>query len=228
MSLCVKFVFSCVLLSGLFTTIRANNTEDENGKERYVIEGKIYPLGPPITQANWQSNTKIHVNGGEYLGFLKEDGSFAIYNVPSGSYVVEALNSEVTYEPVRVEINSKGKFRARKVNYIQTSQVVQVPYPLRMKPLGKTRYFQTREQWRVTDFLFNPMVLMMVLPMLLIMILPKIMNDPEAKKEMEQFGSLTKLPEVSDMVMNLFGGSGVAAPQNQQQTKKALKAKKRQ
>lgn len=59
---------------------------------------------------------------------------------------------------MRVEINSKGKFRARKVNLIQTSQVIQVSYPLKMRPFTPFRYFQVREQWRVTDFLFNPMV----------------------------------------------------------------------
>lgn len=89
---------------------------------------------------------------------FREDGSFVIHNVPSGSYVIEVLSPNFSYEPVRVEINSKGKLRARKVNYIQTSQVVPVPYPLKLKCLGQTRYFYTREQWRATDFLFNPMV----------------------------------------------------------------------
>lgn len=92
------------------------------------------------------------------LCFFREDGTFTINNVPSGSYVVEVANPNYAYEPVRVEINSKGKYRARKVNYIQTSQVLQVPYPLKMKPLNRFRYFQVREQWRVTDFLFSPMV----------------------------------------------------------------------
>lgn len=72
--------------------------------------------------------------------------------------MVEVVNPNYVYEPVRVEINSKGKFRARKVNLIQTSQVIQVPYPLKMRPLAPFRYFQVREQWRMTDFLFNPMV----------------------------------------------------------------------
>jgi ER membrane protein complex subunit 7 len=53
---------------------------------------------------------------GEMKGFLKGDGTFVISKVPSGSYVVEILNPNYLYEPVRVEINNKGKFRARKVN----------------------------------------------------------------------------------------------------------------
>lgn len=62
------------------------------------------------------------------------------------------------YEPIRVEINSKGKYRARKVNYIQSSQVHQIPYPLEFINYMPAKYFYTREQWKVTDFLFNSMV----------------------------------------------------------------------
>lgn len=199
-----------------------NSLEEESDTARYIIEGRVFPPDPPFTPANWQANTNLHLNGGEYLGFIKEDGNFAIHGVPSGSYVLEVINPDFMYEPVRVEINSKGKFRARKVNHIQTSQVIQVAYPLKMKPVARHRYFQVREQWRVTDFLVNPMVLMMVLPLLLIMVLPKMMSDPETKKEMEQFSSLTKfeMPEMSEIVTSLFTG--------QQPPKKSIKAKKRQ
>ena len=55
-----------------------------------------------------------------------------------------------------------------------------------MKSMGKYRYFQKREEWKITDMLMNPMVLMMILPLLLITVLPKMMNDPETKREMEQ------------------------------------------
>lgn len=88
----------------------------------------------------------------------RKDNSFVINNVPSGSYVVEIVNPTYAYEPVRVEINSKGKLRARKVNYIQTSTVDPVVYPLALTPLARYRYFQVREQWRATDFLYSPMV----------------------------------------------------------------------
>lgn len=188
---------------------------------KYTIEGKVFPPDLPFTPENWQSQTNLQLNGGEYLGFIREDGSFVIHNVHSGSFVLEVIHPDYVYEPVRVEINSKGKYRARKVNYIQTSQVIQVPYPLKLKPMGKFRYFQVREQWRMTDFLFNPMILMMVLPLLLIMVLPKMMNDPDTKKEMEQLSSLTKfeMPEMSEFVTNWFA---------QPQAKKNVKTKKRQ
>lgn len=105
-------------------------------------------------------------------------------NLPPGSYLVDVTNPDFFFEPVRVDISSKGKIRARKVNYIQTSAVNQVNYPLRFKAKSQYKYFQVRETWKITDFLFNPMVLMMVLPLLLIMVLPKMINtnDPETQR----------------------------------------------
>lgn len=78
--------------------------------------------------------------------------------MPSGSYDVEVANPDYMFEPVRVDITSKGKIRARKLNLLQPAQVQLTTYPLKFKAKGKPNYFQQREQWRITDFLFNPMV----------------------------------------------------------------------
>ncbi|XP_076631528.1 ER membrane protein complex subunit 7 [Colletes latitarsis] len=202
--------------------VTAENDEDIS-TELYVIEGKVFPWeNGPLN--GWQLMTHVMANGGEHYGFLREDGTFVISNVPSGSYVIEIVNPNSVYEPVRVEINSKGKFRARKVNLIQTSQVIQVPYPLKMRPLTPFRYFQVREQWKVMDFLFTPMVLMMILPVLLLMIIPKIMNNPETRKEMEQFNNLTNynLPEMSEVIATFLSGG------EKQKTKAVKATKKRQ
>jgi hypothetical protein len=140
------------------------------------------------------------------------------------------INPDYFYEPIRVEINSKGKIRARKVNHIQPSQVIQLPYPLKIKALTNYRYFQTREQWKVTDFLFSPMVLMMVLPLVLLVLLPKILNDPEAKKEMENL-QLPKmgegLPDVSEMLSKFLGGGGQPQRPAQAQAGERVRNKKR-
>jgi len=128
----------------------------ETSSDVFRIEGKVFLPEVFLLHANWQANTRILVNGGEYLGFLKDDGSFVVNNVPSGTYVVEVSNPNIMYETVRVDINSKGKFRARRVNFIQPSQVQQLPYPLKLKPIQNFHYFQVREVWKVTDVLFNP------------------------------------------------------------------------
>ncbi|XP_063982366.1 ER membrane protein complex subunit 7 [Diachasmimorpha longicaudata] len=219
----VKNCFTLIVLLGSLCNLVIAEGDEDSSTDLYVIEGKVFPW-EHAGATTWQIMTHVMANGGEYYGFLREDGTFTISNVPSGSYIVEVINPNYAYEQVRVEINSKGKFRARKVNLIQTSQVIQVPYPLKMRPLTPFRYFQVREQWRVTDFLFNPMVLMMILPLVLIMILPKIMNDPETRKDMEQLNNLTSynMPEMSEVITSFLSGG-------EKQKPKAVKAaKKRQ
>ncbi|XP_061392727.1 ER membrane protein complex subunit 7 homolog [Musca vetustissima] len=214
LELLALFAVACMANGDL--TIQDELVDEVSGL--FTIEGKVYPpeaqqmsYNPnAIPNNKWQADTVLSINNGEYKGFIREDGSFIISSVPSGSYVVEINNPDYFYEPVRVEINPKGKFRARKVNYVQPSQIVQVPYPLKLKALTRFKYFQTREQWKITDFLFSPMVLMMVVPLLLMWVLPKMINDPETKKELEnmQFPKMNnEMPEISEMITSLFTGN---------------------
>jgi len=86
-----------------------------------------------------------------------------------------------------------------------------------MKTMGRYSYFHKREEWKITDMLMNPMILMMVLPLLLITVLPKMMNDPETKKEMEQMQAnmnmQNQMPEMSEIMANFFGGGGGGSQQ---------------
>lgn len=141
----MKFtIFILILLKTVSSQITDTDVE-ENSSGWYQIEGKVYPpeIG---TDEIWQEDTQIIINGGtmnlrfdqspdqffeditpvliivqtwfsgEMKGFLRNDGTFIISKVPSGSYVIDIINPNYLYEPVRVEINNKGKFRARKVN----------------------------------------------------------------------------------------------------------------
>lgn len=90
----------------------------------YRIEGKITP--PDKRPLDWYSATKVSVEGGKWVGFVREDNTFVVTGLPSGSYLVEVINPDYFYEPVRIDINSKGKIRARKVNNIQPTQVTTV------------------------------------------------------------------------------------------------------
>jgi len=218
-----------VLISLLVTQIyliECNSNEmTDNNNRFYAIEGKVTPF-PDMTESmnEFLRNTKVIVNYGQYFAFLRSDGSFSVTHLIPGSYLMEISNPDYFYEPIRVDINSKGKIRARKVNYIQTSAVQQLAYPLKFKSKGPFKYFQTRETWKVTDFIFNPMVLMMVLPLLLIMVLPKMMNsaDPDTQREMQNM-QMPKydVPELSEMMTSLFTGP-------KPQTSKAKAVKKRQ
>lgn len=49
-------------------------------------------------------------------------------------------------------------FSARRVNYIKTSEVIQLPYPVQMRCTGLHSYFMKRDTWGWSDFFMNPMV----------------------------------------------------------------------
>ncbi|XP_060772110.1 ER membrane protein complex subunit 7 [Neoarius graeffei] len=196
--------------------------------DRFRIEGRAIVSG--VKAQDWVSSARVLVEGGEYIGFLRTDGSFVVHDVPSGSYVVEVVSPSYKFEPARVDITSKGKMRARLVSYIKTSEVVRNPYPLQMRASGPHSYFMKRETWGWTDFLMNPMVMMMVLPLLVIVLLPKVVNtnDPEMRKEMEQSMNMLnpnpELPDVSEFMTKLFSkGSSKAGGSNKGSRNAALK-----
>lgn len=216
-------MFTLVTLLFSFYRVYSENIIDSpDVSDKYTIEGSVHP--PDVISPEWLLSTKVLVNGGERIGFLRNDGSFLVSNLEPGSYSIEIVNPNHVYEPARVDINSKGKFRARKLNYVQTNLVHQIPYPLKFKVRSPYKYFQVREAWRITDFLMNPMVLMMMLPVILIMVLPKMMNaaDPETQREMQQM-QMPKydVPELSEMMTSLFTGGKRVPP-------KAKAVKKRQ
>ncbi|XP_053388455.1 ER membrane protein complex subunit 7-like [Mercenaria mercenaria] len=183
--------------------------ESETG-DVFKIEGRVEVVS--ATEKDWIANTQVVVDGGDYVAHLRGDGSFVLNGLPSGTYVVEVLNPTYLFEATRVDITSKGKMRARRVNYLQPSVVKTMHYPLEFRDRRKANYFQKREQWKITDFLMNPMVLTMVLPLVLIMILPKMMNaaDPEAQKEMQSqmkaLNDKSSLPDMSEMLAGWLGG----------------------
>ncbi|VDM32636.1 unnamed protein product [Hydatigera taeniaeformis] len=181
------------------------------------IEGTI--VAPIDASPNWAVETKVRVDGNRYLGFIKPDGSFIISDVAPGSYLVEFTNPTFLFQPVRVDINSKGKIRARSVNVLRTTAVKAITHPLRITTVGKAMYFQPREQLRTLDLLLNPTVLCMVIPLLFVMLIPKLMdtNDPEFKEMQKNSifgGRSAETPDISDYLssMSLFGGSGTKKP----------------
>ncbi|KAI0237691.1 ER membrane protein complex subunit 7 [Lamellibrachia satsuma] len=196
----------------------SSKAQEASDDSKFKLEGKV--TVPFTTEQDWIATTRILLDGGQFLGFLKSDGSFSVNNVPSGSYVVEVAHPTYAFDAIRVDINSKGKMRARRLNNVQTSSVQTVSYPLRFKARGRATYFQQREQWRITDILMNPMVMMMLLPFLVIMVLPKLMNtaDPEAQKEMQNqmkmFSPKENLPDLSEMFTSALGGSSSTSSAN--------------
>lgn len=96
-------IFSVVF--SILSIVSAENInivdEYESNNGLYTIEGKVY--APEIfssADTEWQRETSITINDGEFTGFLKDDGTFVISAVPTGSYVVEISNPDYYYESV--------------------------------------------------------------------------------------------------------------------------------
>ena len=204
-------VWAAILTLTMSLMVAADSDQGPNPPQFFTIEGKVSI--PQSLNMEWVTQTKLLVDGGKYLGFLGEDGSFVITNVPPGSYVVEVASPDYDFEPARVEITSRGKMRARRVNNLGSGQPIPLAYPLRFKAKAPTQYFMQREEWRITDVIKNPMVMMMILPVILIGVLPKLMNsqDPEIQREMQQSmnalqPNAANMPDMAEWMTSMFGG----------------------
>ena len=82
------------------TVISESGLDEYEESGRYTIEGKVYAPEIQYTSSDWQKDTAITINDGEYSGYLREDGTFIISSVPSGSYVVDIVNPDYFYESV--------------------------------------------------------------------------------------------------------------------------------
>jgi len=202
--LCFIFIFNSITCE---ESITLDNTAISAQNELFTIYGKVN-----IRQDELDiENTRILVDDGQYVAFLRSDGTFTIPGLPSNTYVVEVISPRNVYEPVRVDINSKGKVRTRRLNLIQPSDVTMLRYPLNFESKGYPNYFYKREQFRVMDILMSPMVLMMVVPLLLVVVLPKLVNqDPELQRELQQTTNIlqpdvqSNLPSASEFMYNMF------------------------
>lgn len=220
-----------IVLSEANASLKQNDSELPNGFKSCEtrlnkITGKVLSL--PHDDSNSLKRTlmkiKVLVNYGQYYGYPKEDGTFEIDNLPSDSYVVEISHPNYIYEPVRVDITSKGKIRARRVNYVQPSIVQTLDYPLVFKPKSIHNYFVPRETWRIMDLILNPMVIMMVVPLIIIWLLPKMMNPQEVQNQRDNMQLPEyNVPELSEMMASMFGRQpGQQGPTGQAQQREAI------
>ncbi|XP_062514087.1 ER membrane protein complex subunit 7-like [Corticium candelabrum] len=219
----------------VFQAVSCGLAETDAGAESlFKIEGKIVIQGAKIEE--WSHQTRILVNGGEFVGFVRSDGMFTVSNVPPGSHLVEVSSPNYMFEMARVEISSKskGKMRARKVDNVQPSKVDAIPYPLRLKTKGRAEYFEKREEWRLKDALANPMMLMMVLPLILLVVLPRLTSnlDQENKETMTQMQSMfnqrpSDMFDMSAWLQRIFSGGSSKRSSASKSSKKAITSKRK-
>ncbi|XP_017081480.2 ER membrane protein complex subunit 7 homolog [Drosophila eugracilis] len=195
---------------------------EEPARALYSIKGVILKPDSSLNlKKSWMSDITLSINNGEFKGFVRLDRRFLILGVPNGSHILEVEHPDIYFQPVKVEITAKGKYRARKVNYIQPSTINQVAYPLRLLPHYRKGFFRTRQEWQIIDIVLSPIVLIMLVPLVLMLVVPKLIKDPEAKKELDniQFPKMNDMPDLSDMLSTFLSGK---KPERSQSGRKKL------
>ncbi|CAJ0586323.1 unnamed protein product, partial [Mesorhabditis spiculigera] len=168
------------------------------------IEGRLSVAGVLAAGRRWTADSRIMLNHGQFLGFVKPDGSFRVSGVSNGSYSVQVENRELLFEQVRVDVSSKGNIRARQLSTLKPNAVELVPYPLQITALGIPRYVRPRAQYQWATLFSNPTFWMLAVPCLLILLVRSFGSlDEDMRREMEK-GS-AELPDVGEMVATLLG-----------------------
>ena len=161
---CWKFLCVFLLLSQLVNGEGQQDTTTNQDEESKAETKKLYTLEGIVDIENvdisiWGPKTRVLLDSGKYVGFLKASGEFQVVNVPSGSYTVEVVTPNHLFSPIRVDISGKtGKIRARKLNLLKPNAVSSLPYPLRFHVSTQAEFFQKRESWNLLGMLKNPMV----------------------------------------------------------------------
>lgn len=178
----VKYALLCILV--FLCSISADSVE------RYNVEGLVrLPRG----KGSKPSATRVRLNGGLYTGIVRANSSFSLQDVPAGNYLLEIHNTDYTFHPVRVDVGNKerGKIRAQTMHRND-----RLPYPLILRPVVKTTYFQVIEPFNVWSYLKSPMVIMLIVMVGMVVIMPRMVNNmsEDDKEEMKRMQSKMKMP----------------------------------
>ena len=128
----------------LACTPKGDQTQERNPS--FQIKGNVSVVGD--TQKDWMMDTEIIVNGGDYKGFLRSDGSF-IVATPPGSFLIEVSSPNYVFQRYHVDITKEGKIQAHQANFLQPNHTRVVPYPLRYVARKPAAFFEVRKKWKV-------------------------------------------------------------------------------
>ncbi|UJR32521.1 hypothetical protein I4U23_019983 [Adineta vaga] len=197
-----SFVIWCLLRQIIISI----TTVSSSSVDLYQIEGKIiFPI-----RGDGIHHIRILVDEGQYVGIPRIDGTFVITGISSGSYIVSVISPIYIFKSIRVDINTKGKIRAREVDFIQPDKIVPLKYPLHFEVQEHKNYFQKRESYKWTDLILNPTFLVIIVGVPLFLFIIKTMPQGEEFQPMLQqtqdiFQPNLQMPDITDLFIRLFG-----------------------
>ncbi|KAJ3081585.1 hypothetical protein HK102_002246 [Quaeritorhiza haematococci] len=201
----------------LFVVLFASQCWAQTGKS---LEGRVAPNQILDDISKLHPRTRVIINGGQFVAYVEDDGSFSFPNLPLGSHLLEVISNEYYFDKIRLDVTSAAVVPS--ITLPGTSWSKHGPYlrqPLELTAKAKLNYFVPREGFNILSLFSNPMMLMTGFSLLMFFVMPKMMAniDPEAMKEMQQQQAnqprpeMPEMPDVSQMMANWF------APAQQQQ-----------
>ncbi|KAJ3679149.1 hypothetical protein LUZ60_017160 [Juncus effusus] len=196
-------VLLIVSISCVFSPISASPYGSGDG---YAIAGRIKldSVGPKVFgQSPKLSQTKVILNGGQRVTFVRPDGYFSFHDVPAGTHLIEVSSMGYFFSPVRVDISARnpGKIQAA------LTENRRVLNELVLEPLKEEQYYEIREPFSIMSIVKSPMGLMIGFMVLVVFIFPKMMEgiDPEEMKQAQEQMRQQGIPSLSSLVAGAAG-----------------------
>lgn len=104
---------------------------------------------------------------------VQEDGSFVVYNLPYGTYLLHAEFNDFIFPTIRVDVQYKERDGGLRIPVIRTYQNdypvrpvegngIDVDSPAVIPVAGRHEYYIPRENFRLIDVLKSPMIILML------------------------------------------------------------------
>ncbi|KAG9450256.1 hypothetical protein H6P81_010221 [Aristolochia fimbriata] len=169
--------------------------------EGYTINGRIKVeamgakgLGLPGKLAN----TKVILNAGQRVTFIRPDGYFSFHNVPAGTHLIEIAAVGYFFSPVRVDVSARnpGKVQAALTENRRTLT------ELVLEPLREEQYYDKREPFSLMSLVKSPMGLMVGFMLVVVFLMPELMEnmDPEEMKRAQEEMRSQGIPSLSNLL----------------------------
>ncbi|KAK1300330.1 hypothetical protein QJS10_CPB13g00319 [Acorus calamus] len=174
-----------------------------SSSDGYTINGRVKINGMGASSFGLPaktSNTKVILNGGQRVSFIRPDGYFSFHNVPAGTHLIEVAAMGYFFSPVRIDVSARnpGKVQAALTENRRGLN------ELLLEPLSEEQYYEVREPFSIMSILKSPMGLMVVFMVFVVFIMPKLVEnmDPEEIKRAQEEMRNQGVPSLSNLLPN--------------------------
>ena len=160
------------------------------------VFGQLSKL-PPVPKGQVRGG-RVTVSGNVEPTLIQSDGSFALVDVPLGSYIATIEFDDIVWPLIRIDVTEgrHGVLRIRAATHDVVGSTITLPggddaaNAIEVPPVGRHGYYVPREEFSPMSFLKNPMVLMMVVSMGMIGMM-KLLPQDELRQQMKELSQAT-------------------------------------